>query len=164
MAARAVLSLLRDKIRSEDIRKEASILLSAHGMEFPSGILTSRKNYRRMNVCKCCDLTPTEFGVLHSAHRVATPNISPPPWTLMRKNFTSALIRFSNRKDMEETITNHPQICSLSRKTYSEIRQSRWTTSKTCSFKKSRTKSSLMLARTLHCGSIRNGETLVILC
>jgi hypothetical protein len=108
IAARAALSLLRDKIRSEDIRKEVSILLSAHGLEFPSGILTSRKNYRRMNVCKCCDLTPAECDVLHAAHAIATPNVSPPPWTLIRNNFTSALIRFRDRKDMEETIANYP--------------------------------------------------------
>ena len=60
--------------------------------------------------CRCCGLNDAECSALHSAHCCATPT-APPPWAeevSHAKGFTSALIRFPNKRRIDNALRQHP--------------------------------------------------------
>ena len=118
-AAKAARTLQNMVQEARDLQKElprgdfvgrATALVEAHGLTFPPARATPDPTGvapDRHNRCGCCGLTASEYGMLHSVHTRVSPTL-PPPWTLQKFGFSSALIRFSNKQHIEETLKRHP--------------------------------------------------------
>jgi hypothetical protein len=98
-----------DELPKGEFVSRARILLSAHNLTFPENEGEEGRNINldRGSRCACCRLTRAEYLHLHHAHSMAVPTYSP-PWVLQRKGFTSCLIRFRSKAQIEETLKDFP--------------------------------------------------------
>lgn len=86
-------------------------LLAAQGLSLPPGLPPEAPaSLERVARCGCCELLAPERGVLYELHQRALPTDVPPLWTLagVGGRFTSAIVRFKDRRHLEQTLSAFP--------------------------------------------------------
>ena len=96
---------------SDETISRARALLDAQGLVVPPGARGDEAGRGRRGAarCGCCNLLVSELGRLYSLHHDSLPSEPLPLWVVAQKTgFTSAIVRFRDKRHIESTLRAHP--------------------------------------------------------